>query len=486
MLISAVILSLACLAGSQPLGGAAGRRMEFINLTGKKVDIDWQDPRTGETYSLASSTPENQTISFDSFAKHIFVVRAQADENSTAHEVIVQVLEDQMNQRVVLKEGLEVERLLSGYETTYEAHHDDISPSVGTYSYGMTESSTKEAAQKVLEKCRKEVSLRLAMGENFDTSKESLLSCMEQQVSTVMMDMDAKLSFQSSVLKQVSILAENYTCADPLKETSEAIEVRTWDYEGVSRTVGLLHNRPSSQIHILHDFISADECEAIRKAAEPTLHRGTVADGAGGSKLSENRKAWQAGVTFAAENPNDPILMVKKRLFAYANNATGYGMELPGQEDLMSIQYFGSGVDNPTPDRYTPHCKWSSCKSNFDMSSSSYTSCVSSGDGECNGFPHKKGGRVATMVMYCDIPELGGATNFQHANVYVKPKVGAAAFFSYLDPITMKSEEGFTTHSGCPVLLGTKRIAVQWMRIGVSSDEPWDSFDTNTISKMKK
>ena len=331
--------------------------MEFINLTGKKVDIDWQDPHTGETYPLASSTPKNQTIAFDSYVNHKFVVRAQADENSTVHEVMVQVLEDQLNQRVVLKEGLEVERVVSGYESTYEEQEIDVSPSVGTYSYGMTESSTKKAAQKVLEKCTKEVSLRLATGGNFDKATESLFSCMEEQASTVIMDMDAKLSIQTSVLKQLSTMAENYTCADPLKETSEATETRTWEYEGVSRDVGILHNRPSSQIHIIHDFISAEECEAIRKAAEPTLHRGTVADGAGGSKLSENRKAWQAGVTYDVENPNDPILMVKKRLFAYTNNVTGYGIELPGQEDLMSIQYFGSGVDNPTPDRYTPHCK---------------------------------------------------------------------------------------------------------------------------------
>lgn len=41
--------------------------------------------------------------------------------------------------------------------------------------------------------------------------------------------------------------------------------------------------------------------------------------------------------------------------------------------------------------------------------------------------------------------------------------------------------EGFTSHSGCPVLLGTKRIAVQWMRIGVDKENPWDSFDTNTV-----
>ena len=90
------------------------------------------------------------------------------------------------------------------------------------------------------------------------------------------------------------------------------------------------------------------------------------------------------------------------------------------------------------------------------------------------------------MVMYCDVPELGGATNFQHAGVYVKPELGAAAFFSYMDPDTRKKETGFTTHSGCPVILGRKRIAVQWMRIGVDNDNPWDSFNTLTIKRKEE
>jgi hypothetical protein len=55
-----------------------------------------------------------------------------------------------------------------------------------------------------------------------------------------------------------------------------------------------------------------------------------------------------------------------------------------------------------------------------------------------------------------------------------------------MDPVTTRHEEGFTTHSGCPVLEGTKRIAVQWMRIGVDEENPWDSFDTNTISLKNK
>lgn len=75
-------------------------------------------------------------------------------------------------------------------------------------------------------------------------------------------------------------------------------------------------------------------------------------------------------------------------------------MGVEGQEDLMSIQYFGQGIDDPTPDRYTPHC-----------------------DGQCDGLPFKNGGRVATMVMYCDVPEVGGGTNFQNSGVFVKPSV---------------------------------------------------------------
>jgi hypothetical protein len=90
------------------------------------------------------------------------------------------------------------------------------------------------------------------------------------------------------------------------------------------------------------------------------------------------------------------------------------------------------------------------------------------------------------MVSYCDVPERGGSTNFQNANVHVRPTKHAAVFFSYMNPVTHHQEEGFTMHSGCPVLMGTKRIVVQWMRIGVDEDNPWDSFDTNTISKKLK
>jgi len=121
----------------------------------------------------------------------------------------------------------------------------------------------------------------------------------------------------------------------------------------------------------------------------------------------------------------------------------------------MSIQYFGRGYDEKEPDRYMPHC-----------------------DGDCTGMEFKSGQRMATIVMYCDIPAVGGQTRFRNSNVHIIPKKYAATFFSYIDPKTMKMDSGFTEHSGCPVIEGEKKIVTQWIRLGVSDADPWNSFNT--------
>ncbi|KAL3932498.1 MAG: hypothetical protein SGBAC_010827, partial [Bacillariaceae sp.] len=201
--------------------------------------------------------------------------------------------------------------------------------------------------------------------------------------------------------------------------------------------VEILFDRPSSKIHVIDNFISQEECDAMTLAAEPRLHQATVADGKGGSHFSEHRKAMQAGIRvhWEKERHGDKIAQLSRRVYDYANYALDLGIEEHGQEDLMSIQYFGRGKNDTAPDRYTPHC-----------------------DGDCDGLDHKVGTRMATVVMYCSIPEFGGHTNFRNANVHVKPKRGSAVFFAYMDPETKVMDNGFTEHSGCPVYEGEKKI----------------------------
>lgn len=95
---------------------------------------------------------------------------------------------------------------------------------------------------------------------------------------------------------------------------------------------------------------------------------------------------------------------------------------------------------------------------------------------------------MATMVMYCTIADKGGHTNFRNAGVHIKPKVGDAIFFSYIDPDKKIMDTGFTEHSGCPVYEGDKKIVTQWIRYGVDDENPWDSFNTLgiKISEVQK
>ena len=326
----------------------------------------------------------------------------------------------------------------------------------GASEHSSSSSSSSSSAEK-----------NLSLNEDYLTSQlmTRLSDCYEERATALFQTQNEELAFQAELRTSLSSQLENKTCADPTMETSEPLYTTEWeDYH-----VQILHDRPSSQIHVIEHFISPEECAAIQDAAAKKLHRGTVADGKGGHQLSQARKAWQAGVSYRHREQDDPIRQVMQRIYDYTNHAVGYNISLEGQEDLMSIQYFGKNAsdtdkaqefDAQAPDQYRPHC-----------------------DGECDGLPHKEGGRVATMVMYCDVPQVGGGTNFQHSNVFVKPSLGAAAFFSYMNPKTHHQEEGFTSHSGCPVLEGTKRIAVHWMRIGVDEKSPWNSFNTLTVKE---
>jgi len=222
-------------------------------------------------------------------------------------------------------------------------------------------------------------------------------ACMENEVANRIEKLNDEIQFQSEIRQNIAYKLENYTCADEDAPPSESIENVTWTYykDDIPRDVEKLMDRDASKVYLVRNFISPEECAAVGKAAEPDLHRATVADGDGGSQITDSRKAMQAGISvnWARESSGDPIARLSRRVYDFTNYVTGYGLKEHGQEDLMSIQYFGENYQKgEPPDRYTPHC-----------------------DGNCNGMDYVWGNRVATMVMYCELPEIGGATQFQNA-----------------------------------------------------------------------
>jgi len=244
----------------------------------------------------------------------------------------------------------------------------------------------KATAGDLVQHCQNQVK-RQVDPDNVEESLKILLRCVEESVTTNLVEAQEEVAFQASVRRDVAAKLENYTCEDALAETSEPVATEVWTgaRDEQPRNVLILHDRPASQIHVVQDFIDQVECDSMEAAAVPLLHRATVADGSGGSKYSEHRKAMQAGikVPWELEDAGNPIARLSRRVYDYTNHVLGLNLEEHGQEDLMSIQYFGRGKNDTAPDRYTPHC-----------------------DGDCTGLKHKHGTRMATMVMYWYVSQL--------------------------------------------------------------------------------
>jgi hypothetical protein len=219
-------------------------------------------------------------------------------------------------------------------------------------------SKSRFLASDIVQDCHDAAKEYLEAGYDKESVMQEMLSCIEEATADTLEQLHEEEKFEESLRLSVSAKVENYTCGDEMLETTKATQFREWTHKNVTRKVHLLHERRDSKIHLLENFISPEECAAIQAAAAPLLHRGTVADGKGGHKLSTHRKAMQAGVRvpWEKEEQGDPIARVVRRLYDYANNATGFGLKIDGQEDLMSIQYFGRGKSDTEPDRYMPHC----------------------------------------------------------------------------------------------------------------------------------
>jgi hypothetical protein len=168
-------------------------------------------------------------------------------------------------------------------------------------------------------------------------------------------------------------------------ETTPPVEIALWKPKTGDkrmRTVFVLHQSPSSQIHMIANFISQEECAAIENAA--TSWSGTeTSDGqGGGDKPNQIRKATIARVDIPWDaNGNGDNYLIQQtghRIFEYVNHIhPSLGIREAGQEPLMAIRYQGRGRDDPHPDQYKSHC-----------------------DSDCMGQTVRQGQRVATMIMY--------------------------------------------------------------------------------------
>ncbi len=182
------------------------------------------------------------------------------------------------------------------------------------------------------------------------------------------------------------------------------------------------------KVVVFGDFLSVEECEALKQEASSRLARSeTVQNASGGSEVNEARTSQGM---FFRRGESELCQRIEARIAALVNWPVENG------EGIQILRY-APGAE------YKPHYDY------FDPDQPGTASIL------------KRGGqRVGTLVMYLNTPEQGGATVFPDIGLDVHAVQGNAVFFAYGVP----TPATLTLHGGAPVVQGEKWVATKWMR----------------------
>ena len=191
------------------------------------------------------------------------------------------------------------------------------------------------------------------------------------------------------------------------------------------RTIDIPLSVESPALRVLNGLLSAQECDALIKEAEPRLQRAKTVDSAGKQQIDARRTS--EGMFFAmGESPL--IKRIEQRI------ATLLSIPIDHGEGLQVLHYLPG-------QQYEPHYDW------FDPEQPGFEAITAKG-----------GQRIASVVIYLNTPEAGGGTAFPEIGLTVTALRGSAVYFAY------DTGDIASLHAGLPVHKGEKWIATKWLR----------------------
>ncbi len=185
------------------------------------------------------------------------------------------------------------------------------------------------------------------------------------------------------------------------------------------------------RVIVFGGLLTDTECDELMALSRPRLERSKTVDNAtGGDEVNASRTS---DGMFFERGETALISRIEARIGALLHWPVNHG------EGLQILRYRPGAEYRPHHDYFDP---------------------VHPGTAK---ILERGGQRVATLVMYLNTPEGGGATTFPDVGMEVAPLRGNAAFFSYdrAHPSTR------TLHGGAPVTAGEKWVATKWLRQGV-------------------
>jgi prolyl 4-hydroxylase len=216
----------------------------------------------------------------------------------------------------------------------------------------------------------------------------------------------------------------------PARPAATAGTPAVYAADGGDRQVPILFRLASPQVQLFQQLLTDDECDALVALSRGRLARSPVVNPDTGDENLIDARTSMGAMFQVAEHPL--ITRIEARIAAVTGVPAEHG------EGLQILNYKPGG-------EYQPHFDY------FNPQRPGEARQLSVG-----------GQRIATLVIYLNTPEAGGATAFPRVGLEVAPVKGNAVYFSYLLPDGTLDER--TLHAGLPVASGEKWIATKWLR----------------------
>lgn len=201
-----------------------------------------------------------------------------------------------------------------------------------------------------------------------------------------------------------------------------------WELDVDGRSVRVLSSMLLPRVVVFGGLLSDEECEGLIELARARLKPSQTLDLETGQDQTVTERSSEG--MFFERGEDALVARIERRIARLLDWPLVNG-------EAMQVLRYGPGAE------YRPHHDY------FDPARAGTAATLTRG-----------GQRVASLVMYLNTPEEGGATAFPDAHFEVGAVRGNAVFFSYDRPHAVTR----TRHAGAPVVRGEKWVATKWLR----------------------
>lgn len=243
--------------------------------------------------------------------------------------------------------------------------------------------------------------------------------CLQKKINATLDVSREEIEFQASVRKSMGRRLANYACVDEEFATTKSTYNETLNL-GLGHTrnpkMKYLFQSETSKVILIENFVARSQCKWLKESAAKKA----------------NQLEWSAIDDIA-------IRTVVERIYKALEQTLDYSVN----HDFLDGQ-----------------AKKSHAHPLFELHDSTLTD---DGGKTFVAEDHHGHPLMGTVMLFCDVPEKGGAVHFPKAGVHVKPEGGQALLISYLDPTTgEKNDDAFTTEFvECPIADG-KRTTLKY------------------------